>query len=286
MRYEKIISTFSFLFLLFVGGYSFLNFSAYGNEIKESATTFFPQVFNYFSIEEDPEKTNGIIKEETDGGTLTRRGVIEETNKQRENFSLSLLEENVLLNKIAEEKINDMFENNYFAHISPEGVGASDIAEKIGYDYLLIGDNLAMGFYRDDEDVVSEWMKSPGHRRNILNKKYREIGVATGKGEFEGKETWMAVQVFGMPSSACPSVDEDLLFEIQKIESDAENLISRKESLERAIDEAEKGSEEHTQKVKEYNEVIKEYNALVPVLDELINEYNKQVEIREECIHE
>jgi uncharacterized protein YkwD len=92
-----------------------------------------------------------------------------------------------------------MFENQYFAHESPTGEKVSDLAKKFGYDFLLIGENLAMGNFSSDEDLVLAWMESPGHRENILNEKYQEIGVAVKKGIFEGKEVWIAVQHFGLP---------------------------------------------------------------------------------------
>ena len=65
---------------------------------------------------------------------------------------------------------------------------------------------------------MTAWMNSPGHRANILNPHFQEIGVAVGKGMYEGHETWIAVQSFGMPLSACPASDANL-----KIKIDANN---------------------------------------------------------------
>ena len=47
-------------------------------------------------------------------------------------------------------------------------------------------------------------MNSPGHRANILNGKFTQIGVAVGRGTFEDHEVWIGVQVFARPLSDCP----------------------------------------------------------------------------------
>ena len=229
-----------------------------------------------------------LVKEKDDlTGFLTRKGIIEETNRQRRNFNEANLSENEKLNQIAEIKLDDMFEKQYFAHISPSGEGVSNIAENTTYEYLLIGDNLALGTYRDDEDVVSAWMNSPGHRANILNGKYMEIGVAAREGEYRDKEVWMAVQVFAMPITACPMIDEGLKAEIDRKNERAERLLDEREVLEREISAIRpRGGEEHVKKVEEYNALGEEYNNLVATLDSLIDRYNKQVEARDECIHQ
>jgi len=117
-----------------------------------------------------------VIKEEKPEVILTQKGIIEWANKQREKYGLAPLKENQILDKTAMAKVEDMFENQYFAHESPTGEKVSDLARKFGYDFLLIGENLAMGNFSSDEDLVFAWMESPGHRENILNEKYQEIG--------------------------------------------------------------------------------------------------------------
>jgi Uncharacterized protein with SCP/PR1 domains len=73
---------------------------------------------------------------------------------------------------------------------------------------------LAKGNYAGDDDLVQAWMDSSGHRENILKSGYKEIGAAVAYGLFEGKNTWLAVQIFAVPESACPRVDADLSLQI------------------------------------------------------------------------
>lgn len=119
---------------------------------------------------------------------LTKEGVIKWTNIQRQQNGLSPLKENDKLNASAKAKVEDMFAKQYFDHYSPSGQGVADLAEKVGYDFVVIGENLALGNYEDDQDLVQSWMLSPGHRENILNDKYQEIGVWVQKGVFEEKQ--------------------------------------------------------------------------------------------------
>jgi hypothetical protein len=283
MNYQKPLIGFLFL-LIFLGGvFSFLYFFIGGEMIKEVLNAF-PGFFKEIGYEE--EENVPLIKEDDNGvGFLTRQGIIEETNRQRDLLGRDVLIENEKLNNIADVKLDDMFEKQYFAHISPQGEGVSDIADQYQYKFLLVGDNLALGNYRDDEDVVRAWMNSPGHRKNILEPKYKEIGVAAKEGIYRDKKIWMAVQVFAMPTSACPEPSEALKNEIDRKRKEAESMLVTKESLEREIDSIRpRGSELHVQKVEEYNALIVRYNALVASLDKLIDDYNRQIRERDACI--
>ena len=68
------------------------------------------------------------------------------------------------------------------------------------YPYLAAGENLALGDFKNANELVAAWMASPGHRANILNGVYRDIGVATGFDAFEGRKTIIVVQIFGATS--------------------------------------------------------------------------------------
>ena len=226
-----------------------------------------------------------VIREEKSEAILTKEGIIEWTNKQREKYGLVPLKENQLLDKSALAKVEDMFENQYFSHYSPSGEGVSDLAKKFGYDFLLIGENLAMGNFSSDEDLVLAWMESPGHRENILNEKYQEIGVAVKKGTFEGKEVWIAVQHFGLPSSFCKKPDLSLKEKIEEnqkriLELQKELLILRSEI--RTLKRWQK--EEISQKIDRYNELVLKYNNLIEETKNLIDQYNFQVNSFNQCL--
>ncbi|NIM47200.1 MAG: hypothetical protein GTN40_03515 [Candidatus Aenigmarchaeota archaeon] len=130
--------------------------------------------------------------------------IIELTNKERGSYVLRELKENPLLNLAAQEKIADMFENNYFLHISPDGEEPWDFISQSGYSYSYAGENLAKGF-RKSEDVFYAWMQSPSHKDNILNRNYYDIGVAVASGELNGKTTTLIVQLFAAPVGVAPT---------------------------------------------------------------------------------
>ena len=216
---------------------------------------------------------------------LTRSKVIYWTNFQREEFGLPPLKENIKLNAAAAIKVEDMFQNQYFTHISPSGEGVGDLAKIVKYEFIIIGENLALGNFKDDSTLVQAWMESPGHRENILNPNYQEIGVAVEKGVFEGKTTWMAVQHFGLPLSTCPQPDEALQEEISIKESEINQLEKTLKSLQVEIRNIRpKRGTLYNQKIEEYNSLVSEYNILIKETEILINEYNTQIKLFNECI--
>lgn len=222
--------------------------------------------------------------EESPEAFLTVRGTIDETNLQRKTNGLPALATNEKLAAVADRKVKDMFTQQYFAHESPTGVDSGGLAEAVGYAYIVIGENLALGNYENDTALVQAWMNSPGHRANILNTKYTEIGVAIGGGTFEGKRTLLAVQEFGFPESACPQIDKELKANIDTKRSYLEDintqLTAKKQELEAL--QPKRGSE-YSEKVSSYNALIEQYNELVAEIKVLITKYNAQVEAFNAC---
>lgn len=217
---------------------------------------------------------------------LSSDGIIFITNKYRkENGDLTQLTRNDKLDISAREKLKDMFINQYFEHVSPSGIGIADLSEDTGYEYILIGENLAMGNFSDDKALVDAWMASPGHRVNILNSNYTQIGVSVGQGKFEGRNVWMAVQHFGTPKDICPSIDQVLFEEINVKQKEIENiensLISRRNEIDKG--DSYKGSA-HTDAVNKYNKDVTIYNNLIKNIKEKITIYNKQINLFNECI--
>jgi hypothetical protein len=133
--------------------------------------------------------------------------VLDLVNDARKTNGVATLSENQRLDKIAADKLQDMVTNNYFAHTSPRGINPWFWYEKNSYDYKYAGENLAINFMRV-EDQQEAWMKSPTHRKNILNSNYKEIGIAVGAGEINGQLGIITVQEFGTLASAAEASRE------------------------------------------------------------------------------
>lgn len=126
--------------------------------------------------------------------TVTR--LLSLVNQKRQEAGLSSVELSPLLTTAATNKGNDMFTNNYWAHISPSGKTPWEFIRGAGYDYEYAGENLAKSFDTSDQ-VVAAWMNSPTHRANILKPEYTEMGLAVINGKLQGEETTLVVQEFG-----------------------------------------------------------------------------------------
>jgi len=229
---------------------------------------------------------NNLVNIRKSDVILSSSNVIELTNVQRKgNGNLPLLKENKYLDLSAEKKLRDMFERQYFEHLSPSGKVVGDLSEESGYQYILIGENLAMGNFESDSDLVNAWMKSKGHRDNILNSNYTEIGVALARGQFEGKDILMAVQHFGTPRNTCPNIDQKLYntitLEQAQIAETESNLLKIQNSLNNGF--FDEGSS-HKEQISNFNISVKNYNSLIEKVKEEINIYNQQVQSFNICI--
>lgn len=134
--------------------------------------------------------------------------VIELTNQKRAAEGQPLLKENKALDEAAAAKAADMIARNYWAHNAPNGTEPWSFILNSGYSYLHAGENLARDF-SNPTDVVEAWMKSPSHKANLINAKYRDIGVAVIDGQINGVETTLVVQMFGTLQGATPSVTSE-----------------------------------------------------------------------------
>ena len=135
--------------------------------------------------------------------------VISYTNENRQAAGEPSFVPNDLLTQATQLKANDMAEKGYFAHNSPDGKKPWYWIEKAGYNYKYAGENLAIDFV-DSKDVTDAWMSSPGHKANILNDDFKEIGVATAVGMYQGRETTFVVQMFGTPAQKTVRVAQSI----------------------------------------------------------------------------
>jgi uncharacterized protein YkwD len=109
-------------------------------------------------------------------------------NNERSHRGLKRLRSNPALNDAATSYAKLMVAKEFFDHVTPTGV---DLLDRIlNTDYLnkgqsySIGENLAWGTgsYATPRSIVRQWMHSPGHRRNILDKHFRDLGLGIVRG--------------------------------------------------------------------------------------------------------
>lgn len=97
-------------------------------------------------------------------------------NVERAKAGLAPLTLNWELSRVARYKSQDMKDNRYFAHNSPTYGTPFQMIRSFGLSYRTAGENIAMG-YATPAAVMNGWMNSSGHRTNILNANYTQIGV-------------------------------------------------------------------------------------------------------------
>ena len=112
-----------------------------------------------------------------ESGTLDfENEVIRQVNEIRKSYGLKELKTNWQLSRVARYKSQDMHDKGYFSHTSPTYGSPFDMIKAFNISYRYAGENIAKG-YTTPTAVVNGWMNSSGHRQNILNANYTEIGV-------------------------------------------------------------------------------------------------------------
>lgn len=110
--------------------------------------------------------------------------VVRLVNEQRSQHGLKPLTANWELSRVARYKSQDMADNRYFSHTSPTYGSPFQMIRNFGISFRTAGENIAYG-QRTPQAVVNAWMNSSGHRANILNASYTQIGVGyVAKGHY------------------------------------------------------------------------------------------------------
>lgn len=115
-----------------------------------------------------PENDSAVLEYE--------REVIRLVNEIRVQNGLNELKHNWELSRVARYKSQDMKDRGYFSHTSPTYGSPFQMMKSFGITYRSAGENIARG-QRTPSEVVNAWMNSSGHRANILNASFTEIGV-------------------------------------------------------------------------------------------------------------
>ncbi len=138
--------------------------------------------------------TGGSISLSTD-----EKRVLDLHNKARADRGLSRFCVHPALQRAARSHSREMIEKNYFRHNSASGEKFWVRLERFGYNWRTAGENIIYdpGSSDSPDSIFKVWMKSSGHRANILNKNFREIGIGTSSGNYGDDRATMWTADFG-----------------------------------------------------------------------------------------
>lgn len=114
--------------------------------------------------------------------------VLDLVNAERTKRGISALTLDSNLSSVATKKSQDMVNKNYFDHTSPTYGSPFDMMKQFGISYRTAGENIAKG-QKTPQEVVTAWMNSEGHRKNILNPNFTNLGVGIAK-DSKGTTYW------------------------------------------------------------------------------------------------
>lgn len=123
--------------------------------------------------------------------------LIDLLNAERTQRGLSTLGTDTLLVQVAEAHSQDMVNRNFFSHTNPDGQDPGDRLDNAGYKWLTYGENIGGG-YTSPQAMFNAWMNSSGHRANLLNPNFTEIGIGYVTGGYYG-HYWTAVLATPLP---------------------------------------------------------------------------------------
>lgn len=158
-----------------------------GNDLDRLGPTFNIQV-NRLSSPAQPETLKISAAE---------KGIIDGINAERKKAGLAPLKPVASLMRAARKHSERMAREKFFDHKDPSGKTSVDRINAEGYKWSACGENIAMNVNHPDPitSAVVGWMKSPGHRANILNGNFTETGV----GVVKIGDAYYFTQVFGRP---------------------------------------------------------------------------------------
>ena len=145
------------------------------------------------SVELAPEKT--LLAQGRCQINSFETQVFQLTNQVRQRYRLRPLRWNCRLIAAAQNHSRDMARTKRLSHRGSDGSTMAIRARRVGYRYSYLAENVAAG-QRSPQSVVDSWMKSSGHRKNILNPNVTEIGVGYSSVSRDRYGTYWT-QVFG-----------------------------------------------------------------------------------------
>jgi uncharacterized protein YkwD len=130
--------------------------------------------------------------------TAVRTAMLARVNAARRAAGVRPLATDPRLAAAAQAHAQDMLARAYYDHETPEGQTPRERVESTGYLAHKVGENIAEGQF-SVEEVMSGWLGSSGHRRNLLDPEFRDLGVGLAVGRFEDRLRILWVQEFAVP---------------------------------------------------------------------------------------
>ncbi|MFE6590893.1 CAP domain-containing protein [Streptomyces sp. NPDC057781] len=116
------------------------------------------------------------------GGGGPEAQVLALVNEERASAGCSPVTANDRLTRAADDYSDVMASSGVMSHTGPDGSTMTTRVEAAGYQWSTLGENIARG-QADAASVMDSWMNSPGHRANILNCSFKELGVGVHFGD-------------------------------------------------------------------------------------------------------
>jgi uncharacterized protein YkwD len=150
---------------------------------------------SFLSVAVQPESAGAATTVRTcGGGNITLNAKEKQTlvlhNRARKDLGLRPLCADPRLTRAARSHSREMIGKDYFSHSSYDGESVGERLKRFGYDQSIHGENLAggTGIYVKPDSTFQRWMNSPGHKANILDSRFRHVGVGTYTGTFKGSQ--------------------------------------------------------------------------------------------------
>ncbi len=129
-----------------------------------------PMVVNHPKVIQPIVKSQAIVN-------VPINSMLSLVNNERIKQNLPTLFEDNRLDRVAQDKANELCATGYFSHEDTQGKMSWHFFTEEGYRYVYAGENLAKGYLNENEAMVA-FMNSPEHKDNILNGNYKNFGYA------------------------------------------------------------------------------------------------------------
>ncbi len=166
--------------------------------VSGGAVQALPPIVIQVQSEQAPEAAEPaeVVATSINQSNPVQQSILDLSNAARENSDLGRLSFSTELNAAAQRHANDLANGAQFSHTGSDGSSMKDRIQDSGYKYWSIAENIYYQSPRNrPERAVQGWLKSPGHRRNLLNARFTEMGVGYAT---NGRDHYY-VQVFGTP---------------------------------------------------------------------------------------